>query len=74
MPKEDAMITLLTEIRDLQKGLNEAVTQNLRETRKARQLQLAGFAVKAVLYGGIIVFTMVATYFYYKTISSISGL
>ena len=75
MPKiDDPLVTLLTEVRDLQREQVALLKKAQDDTARTRSYSLASLIFKIAMYVAVFGFSIAAAYYYAKTISGISGL
>jgi hypothetical protein len=65
---------LLTEIRDLLQLQRESELQHQKSVQRSQNVAYAMMALKGTFYIGTIVFTIIAAYFYYSTILSMTAI
>ena len=75
MPKSsDPLVTLLTDVRDLQREQVALLKKAQEDSARTRSYSLAGLIFKIAMYVSVFGFSIMAAYYYAKTISGISGL
>ena len=73
-PAKDPLVALVTEILDLQREQVALLKKAQEDTARTRSYGLAGLIFKIAMYVAVLGFSIVAAYYYAKTISGISGL
>ena len=73
-PAKDPLVALLTEIRDLQREQIELLKKTQTDAARTRSYSLITLIFKIAMYVSVFGFSIVAAYYYAKTISGISGL